>query len=163
MLKEKNPKLWFVSNLFGINMMPTVLVYLGMIPAYYFIQSNADISLYNVIGFIICMASVTMQLISDTQMARHRAKKSGTNIESGLWAYSRHPNYFGEVMFWWGLFIMTIGLAAPFVCIAGAVAITLLFIFISIPMMERHVEAKISGYSEYKAQVSMLVPWFNKR
>ncbi len=162
MLKANKPKIWFITNFFGINMMPTVLVYLGMIPAYFLIQSETSVSIYTIVGFLVCISSASIQLISDRQMISHRKNNPSGNIDSGLWAYSRHPNYFGEVMFWWGIFIMTLGISAPLLSISGAVLITLLFIFISIPMMERHVEAKIPEYSEYKKEVSMLVPWKRK-
>ncbi len=163
MLKAKNPNLWFITNFFGINMMPTVLVYLGMIPAYYLIQSNSPISFYTVLGFVICISSASIQMVSDKQMESHRMQKTSENINTGLWAYSRHPNYFGEVMFWWGIFIMTIGISTPLLAISGAVLMTLLFVFISIPMMEEHVQEKNPSYIEYKNEVSMLVPWKRKK
>lgn len=164
MLKAKNPKIWFLTNFFGINMMPTVIVYLGMIPAYFLIQSNTKISVYTIIGFVVCIASAMMQLTSDAQMKRHKRSYPGMHIDIGLWKYSRHPNYFGEVMFWWGIFIMTLSLTQSFALrILGAVLMTGLFVFISIPMMERHVEQKTPEYKEYKEKVSMLVPWMRKR
>jgi len=163
MLKAKNPKIWFLTNFFGINMMPTVIVYLGMIPAYFLIQSNTKISVYTIIGFVVCFASAMLQLTSDAQMKRHKRSYPGMHIDIGLWKYSRHPNYFGEVMFWWGIFIMTLSLTQSFVLrILGAVLMTALFVFISIPMMERHVKKKTPEYKEYKEKVSMLVPWKRK-
>ena len=163
MLKEKNPKMWFITNFFGINMMPTVFVYIAMIPAYFLIQSESGVSPFMLVGFIVCVTSATLQLISDTQMKRHRKLSTGEPIDTGLWRYSRHPNYFGEIMFWWGIFIMTLGLpSAPFARITGAIFMTGLFVFISIPMMERHVEQKLPEYSEYKRRVSMLILWKRK-
>jgi steroid 5-alpha reductase family enzyme len=163
MLKEKNPKMWFLTNFFGINMMPTIFVYIAMIPAYFLIQSDSGMSPFIVAGFTICVISAALQLVSDTQMKRHRMLRTGKPIDTGLWRYSRHPNYFGEVMFWWGILIMTLGLdSAPLLRIAGAVCITGLFIFISIPMMEQHIQTKSPDYSDYKSRVSMLVPWKRK-
>ena len=163
MLKEKNPKMWLVTNFFGINMMPTVFVYIAMLPAYFLIQSKSGVSPFMLIGFVVCISSAALQLISDTQMKRHRELHTDMPIDTGLWRYSRHPNYFGEVMFWWGIFIMTLGLpAAPIARIMGAILMTGLFVFISIPMMERHIEQKSPEYSKYKRRVSMLIPWKRK-
>ncbi len=163
MLKEKNPKMWFVTNFFGINMMPTVLVYLAMIPAYFLIQNDAKFSAFTVIGFAVCIIAAMMQMVSDGQMKRHRRDYPGLYIDTGLWKYSRHPNYFGEVLFWWGIFIMAQEQTGSlFMRIIGAVLVTALFIFISIPMMEQHVEQTTPDYDEYKKKVSMLVPWKRK-
>ena len=162
MLKQDNPALWPLTNFFGINMMPTVLVYLGMVPAYYFIMNKSGISLYSLLGFLICISAALLQMMSDAQMKRHRQSDMGGCIDTGLWQYSRHPNYFGEVMFWWGVFIMTLGTAAPLSRILGSMLISLLFVFISIPMMERHVTRRNPAYNDYKDKVSMLVPWKRK-
>jgi steroid 5-alpha reductase family enzyme len=81
----------------------------------------------------------------------------------GLWAYSRHPNYFGEVMFWWGLFFF--GLAADpgyWWTLIGPVLITALFIFISIPLMEKRSLEKREGYEEIRQKIPALIPWFPK-
>ncbi len=161
MLKEKNPDIWFITNLGGINMMPTILVFLGMIPAFYLIQSGAKVNLLIVLGFLICAGAAFLQFFSDRQMYEFRSSEEnrGRCIDSGLWKYSRHPNYLGEVSFWWGIWVMQMG-AAPknWITIAGPVLITLLFIFISIPMMEKHVMSKRPDYLEYEKQVPMLVP-----
>ena len=163
MFRKKSGKLWQAVNLFGINMMPTVLVYLGMIPVYFIIFNQSLSGPLFYFGLIIAAAGPVIQLISDSQMRRHRSKNAHTNIGTGLWKYSRHPNYFGEVIFWWGLFIAQMGAAEGTVhSAAGAVLITLLFLFVSIPMMEKHVEERLEGYQNYKGRVSAMVPWVNK-
>lgn len=161
MLKEKNPDIWFITNLGGINMMPTLLVFMGMIPAYYIINGSQKINVFSVIGFLICIAATAVQFISDRQMMKFRSdiNNDGKCIENGLWKYTRHPNYLGEVSLWWGIWIMQIG-ASPsiWVTIIGPVFITLLFVFISIPMMEKHVSSKRPEYLDYKKRVPMLIP-----
>ncbi len=164
MLKEKNPKLWQLTNLGGIMIMPTVLVYAALVPAYYAIFDGSSINIFTYIGFVVCVMCAVIQFISDKQMTEHRNLNTDNNINTGLWKYSRHPNYFGEVMFWWGIFIMQIGvLPNSYLPIIGAILMTLLFVFISIPMMEKHVIKKRPNYVEYKKEVSALIPWLRKR
>lgn len=161
MLKEKNPDIWFITNLGGINMMPTLFVFFGMVPAYYMINSPQKINIISVIGFIICISAAVIQFISDKQMALFRTDEnnSGKCINTGLWKYSRHPNYLGEISLWWGIWIMQMGSAPKsWLTIVGPIAMTALFIFISIPMMEKYVLAKRPSYAEYKKRVSMLIP-----
>jgi len=76
-----------------------------------------------------------------------------------LWKYSRHPNYFGQICIWWGIFIPILSLASPpFWTISGALGITALFNFYSIPAMEKHLAAKRPSYRVYMQQVSRCIP-----
>jgi steroid 5-alpha reductase family enzyme len=160
MLKEKSPRTWFLTNLVGINLMPTAIVFIVLIPVYYCIGFAGRINYLTIIGFIVSASSVIVQTISDAQMDLFR--KSGFGIiDKGLWRHSRHPNYFGEVMFWWGLWIMQMGInPQKWITVAGPVVMTLLFVFISIPMMEKHIIESKPDYLMYQKQVSMLIPWF---
>lgn len=166
-LKEQHPRWWFLINLGGINLMPTLVVFAGMAPVYVALYHRADG--YNFmlwLGFAACIAAATLQLVADKQMDqfKKRAKSEGTEyIDEGVWRYSRHPNYFGEILFWWGLWIMQMGLnAAIWYTVAGPVLMTLLFAVVSIPLMERHILASKPGYWRYQKTVSVLVPWFRK-
>lgn len=179
MYREKMPKLWFFVNLFGIHMMPTVLVFLAMIPAYYTILYADRLTLLFCIGFALSLAAALLQHIADRQMRTFKSREASENecIDEGVWRYSRHPNYLGEIGFWWGIWLMHNGSILPmgsFVSkgsipssiyspaaytAAGAVLITLLFVFISIPMMEAHILASRPTYAHYKRSVSMLIPW----
>ncbi len=161
MLKEKNPDIWFITNLGGINMMPTIFVFFGMIPAYYMINSSQQINVISVIGFLICIFAAIIQFIADRQMAIFRSNKEngGKCINTGLWKYSRHPNYLGEISLWWGIWIMLMGSAPQnWITVIGPVAMTILFVYISIPMMEKYVLQKRPNYADYKKTVPMLIP-----
>ncbi|MDD3521064.1 MAG: DUF1295 domain-containing protein [Actinomycetota bacterium] len=165
MLKNKNPGLWFFTNLIGINLMPTIIVYLALIPVYFGLIAGKtfDASIISVLGLAICLGAVIMQLISDFQMDRFKNNNSqrDRHIDNGLWRYSRHPNYFGEVSFWWGIWIIQLGAdLRTLITVIGPIAMTLLFLFISIPMMETHITSSKPGYKIYKKQVSILIPWF---
>ena len=84
-------------------------------------------------------------------------------MDVGLWAACRHPNYFGEISFWWGLFFFAI--AADYSwwwTIAGPIAMVVLFIGISIPLIENKQLKKRPDYADYKRRVSMIIPWFPK-
>jgi steroid 5-alpha reductase family enzyme len=162
MHREQNPKLWFLINLLGINVMPTLLVFGGMIPVYFGVMSRSEPGIVSMAGCFICLIATIIQFLADGQLARF--KKNNTDdsmcINEGIWKYSRHPNYLGEILFWWGIFIVQMGVRPQYWFTGfGAMAITLLFVFISIPMMEKHVAEKRPIYAEYKQRVPMLIPW----
>ncbi len=110
------------------------------------------------------MPTVLIEGTADVQMRRFRRTRSAEQtIPPGLWSASRHPNYFGEVLIWWGLFLF-VPLAHPdfWWAIAGPITILLLFLGISIPIMERHLLAEHPTYAEYKRRVSPFVPWVSR-
>ncbi len=160
MLKEKNLKLFFVTNLFRINLMPTVLVYLGTVPLYYAIFGNPSFNFFTSLGMLIMIIATLIELLADKQMKDFRKDSENALkvMDKGLWAYSRHPNYLGEIVFWWGVFIFSFSdLNTPWYSFVGAVLITLLFLFISIPMIEKKLLNTRPDYAEYKQRVSMLL------
>ncbi|MCK9470632.1 MAG: DUF1295 domain-containing protein [Bacilli bacterium] len=164
MFKEKTKGLYPLVNLFGIHIMPTLVVYFAILPALYYIK-NLDYKIYNLIGFIVCIIAATIQLISDIQV--HKFRKLATNrsksIRQGLWKYSRHPNYFGEVLMWWGIYIFCLSSDInSWLLFIGALLNTLLFIFISIPLQEKRLITYKENYKDYMKKTSVLVLWFNK-
>ena len=92
-------------------------------------------------------------------------KDSDKIIDRGLWKFSRHPNYLGEILFWIGLyfFVISVDVSVYWWMIIGPVAMIILFNVVSIPLMEkRNIERK-ANYREYKKRVSKLIPWIPKK
>jgi steroid 5-alpha reductase family enzyme len=164
MLEDKNPKLYLLTNLFGIHLFPTVIVFLCVIPTYYMISFVGESAMV-LIGFTISVLAVTIEFVADEQMIRHRATAPKSSyIDSGLWKYSRHPNYFGEIGFWAGLLIMSVGVVgfSYWWSAIGVIALICMFLFASIPMMEERTLKARPQYAEQIKKVSALIPWFRK-
>ena len=156
----QKPFFFHITNLFGFNMMPTVVVFLGMLPGFGVLDSEAGANWLTWLGFAMCVSSATIQLISDTQSHRFRAAHPGEVCEVGLWKRGRHPNYFGEVQFWWGIWVMYVSLEGLgwhgwYIC--GALAMTALFLGISIPMMERRQLANKPAYAAYRQRTRIMI------
>jgi steroid 5-alpha reductase family enzyme len=118
------------------------------------------------IAIAITAGAIIIEATADEQLLRFVRKKQqpGQIMATGLWAYSRHPNYFGEITFWWGLFLF--GLAADsgyWWTVVGPLAITALFLFVSIPMMEKRNMERRPAYEERRKKVSALIPWIPKK
>ena len=100
------------------------------------------------------------QVVGDWQLTIFIKNKKipGSIIQTGLWKYSRHPNYFGEIVMWWGIFIITTPFANSFYFIAGPLFITLLITFVSgVPLLEKKYAGN-PAYKDYKKRTSMLFP-----
>lgn len=162
MLKEKTKKFYPFVNFFGIHLVPTLIVYACTLPAVFVIEKYIEIKAGSFVFLAISLLAVCLQGISDWQMHRFRKSEDsqkGNFIRLGFWKYSRHPNYLGEILMWWG-----IALAVFFAdfsywyLLGGAFFNTLLFVFISIPMAENHQRQRKEGFDEYKLETRMLFP-----
>jgi steroid 5-alpha reductase family enzyme len=157
---------WPVSFL-GFHLMPTATVFLAclsLVPA--LLAGARPFGLVDVAAVVVTAGAILIEAIADRQLARFLAAgpAEGETLTTGLWAYARHPNYLGEVAFWWGLYLF--GLAADpgwWWTVAGPVWMTALFVFISIPMIDKRMLARRPGDAERMRTTPALVPWFRKK
>jgi steroid 5-alpha reductase family enzyme len=99
-----------------------------------------------------------MQGIADVQMHQFRKHRDGAFTRRGLWKYSRHPNYLGEILMWWGVALSVLcAVPSAWYLASGALANTVLFFVVSIPMADAR-QSRKAGFSEYKQQTRMLLP-----
>ncbi|MBQ3743377.1 MAG: DUF1295 domain-containing protein [Bacteroidales bacterium] len=159
--ETQSPLVFHLINFFGLNMMPTLLVFACMLPGFGVYDASgvdgASANWLTWLGFIVCLSSATIQLVADTQIHRFRDTHPGQYCNVGFWKHGRHPNYFGEVQMWWGVWLMYASLRGIDWLILAPVAMTALFLFISIPMMERRQLERKPGYAEYRKQTRMLI------
>ena len=166
-MREKSKRLFWIVELSGIEMMPTIIVFLGCLSLYPALSTGTSpLGVLDWIAIVVTSGAIIIEATADQQLRRFvkTNPQPGKIMSTGLWAYSRHPNYLGEVMFWWGLFLFA--LAADFsywwVCV-GPLAMTVLFIFVSIPMMDKRNLERRPGYQEHMRKVSAFIPWFPKK
>ena len=80
-------------------------------------------------------------------------------INIGLWRFSRHPNYLGEILTWWGIFLTGLSYGMEYLWTGiGTLCITVMFAFVSIPLMEKHLEKRKDWYGEYRQKIPALLP-----
>lgn len=155
--KTQPPLLFHLTNFFGLNMMPTVLVFVAMLPGFELYENTFEAGIWLWIGLAMCIAAATIQLIADTQIHRFRKAHPGQYCNVGLWRKGRHPNYFGEILMWWGIWVMYASQGTLDWRIISPIAVTILFLFVSIPMMERRQRLNKPGYEAYRKQTRMLI------
>ena len=139
-LRRKSNGWYWLVELAGIDLMPTLVVFLGCFSVYPALTSHHDFGVTEVIAILFTSAAIVIESAADKQLSAFiKAPHTVSDImKNGLWAYIRHPNYLGEIMFWWGLFLFgAVSGAGHWWMIAGPLTVTALFIFVSIPMMDR--------------------------
>ena len=150
------PFLFQITNFFGLNLMPTLMVFACMLPGFGLFDGG-DANGLTWVGFALCLAATGIELMADVQSRRIRAAHPGEVCNIGLWKRGRHPNYFGEILMWWGVWVMYASTHGIDWLVLAPVAMTCLFLFISIPMMERRQLATKPAYADYRKKTRLFI------
>lgn len=144
-----------------------ITVWVMMLPSIFAFSSSATIGVIGFIGISIWAIGLVCETIADMQKARFKNDTSNKNkwIETGIWRYSRHPNYFGEIMVWIGIYIVaatSLSVAQMVIGLISPLFIVVLLLFVSgIPILEKSADerwGKDPTYKRYKQQTSLLIP-----
>ena len=159
-LRKKTKAFYPFVSFLGIQLFPTLIVFAAALPMQSIFYADATLTFTDVLGGLLMLTGILLEIFADVQMHEFRTNQDNKEkvINIGLWKYSRHPNYLGEITFWWGVYVLSVAAHPPTYYISGAIAITLLFLIISIPMMEKRMKNKI-GFAEYKKRTPILIPW----
>ena len=155
-----SPFLFQVINFVGLIYVPTIVVFLGMLPIFDLFMAPA--SPWFIFGVAIIIFGILLEFFADREVHQFiRENKNSTERKTcsiGLWYYSRHPNYLGEISIWVGCFVsMIVVTQVHYWFFIGVIAMILLFNFISIPMMEKHNTERRADYPTYKSCTSRLL------
>jgi steroid 5-alpha reductase family enzyme len=161
--RAKTGKLYWPVSFVGIHFFPAVMVFLGCLSVWViFLHGTHPMNLLDVAGGIVTILAISLETIADRQLRSFNKANPGSRktLASGLWSVVRHPNYLGEILFWWGIYLFAIASNPSFwKVIIGPVIITLMFVFISIPMIEKRMVARRQDYETYKKKVPRLIPF----
>lgn len=164
-LKARSGKLAPFIDLFGIHLFPSSIVFLSLVPAWLAVSSGiSGASPLAIAGFLLALAGTALEGIADRQLYEfNQIKEPGELLDRGLFAHLRHPNYLGELGFWWGLALIgaSVAPASPW-SYAGAVGMTLMFAFYSIPALDSRSLTRRPGYAEYMKRTPALLPRFKR-
>ena len=155
-------KLYWPASFLGIHLFPTVIVLAGLYPLYLAIAAPTPLSMPLIYGgAILGLIAIIIETTADEQLRKFvlSGPEKGTYLKSGLWSIVRHPNYLGENLFWWSLAIIGYGATSQWICFIGAIAMTAMFVFASIPMIDKRMLERRPAYAEHKAKTPALFPW----
>lgn len=124
-----------------------------------------NFGLLNWIGLAVLGIGYFFEIVADWQLRQFKRnpKNKGKLLRSGLWAYSRHPNYFGESCVWWGIWFLSVSSIDDIVSLISPITITYLLLFVSgIPMLEEKMN-KHPDFQGYSQKTNKFFPWFTKK
>lgn len=161
MRKKKGPRFGLISlvTVFGLQ---GVLMWVVSLPVMF---SNADTSPgvgpIAVMGFMVWLIGFSFEAIGDWQLARFKANPSnaGKVMDQGLWSLTRHPNYFGNALLWWGIGIAAAETGSGLIGLIGPAVMTFFLLRVSgVPMLERSLSRRREGWDDYARRTSAFIP-----
>ncbi len=155
-----------VRAFFQVFLLQGFLAVVILLPATYILaHRSSDFTWIDALGAAVWLVGFGFEVVGDLQLARFKNDPGnrGRVITSGLWKYTRHPNYFGEVTLWWGLWLMACSIPGGWRTVLGPATITWLILFVSgIPLLEKKYEG-IVEFKEYRGRTSAFFPFPPRR
>ncbi len=148
----------------GVFLPQAALLYITCLPIQLG-QINADPAGFGIIallGFALAVFGIAYEGIADWQLSRFKADPAnqGKVMDQGLWAWSRHPNYFGEICTWWGIWLIAAETSLGIWSFIGPAFLTFTLLrWSGVPLLEKGLKASRPGYADYAARTSAVVPW----
>ena len=155
---------WRFSHFWMLQALTVFVVLLPVVASIASPVSPRSFGPFEIAGLLMWLAGFVIEVEADTQKSAFKKSGNPGVITTGLWSWSRHPNYFGETLLWWGLFVYGIPALTGllWISILGPVFITVLLLFVSgIPLLEKSADAKYGSdpaYRDYKRRTSVFVP-----
>jgi len=154
-------KSFFIRSYLQVFMLQGLFLYLVSLPIMLINKNgNGELNLLVIIGFIIWVIGFYFESVGDRQLSQFikDPNNKGKLMSSGLWKYSRHPNYFGEVTQWWGIWLIAFNIQTSLLGIVGPITITILILFVSgVPLLEKKYKGRVD-FEEYKKKTSIFIP-----
>ena len=126
--------------------------------SFYINTNETSFQIVSIIGIVIWGIGYYFQVVGDAQLKKHIQTKRGTLLTDGLWSKTRHPNYFGEALMWWGIFVFSLFNQTPIYYIVSPITITIVLYFISTPLLEKKM-ALMKGWEDYAKKTPMFFPF----
>jgi steroid 5-alpha reductase family enzyme len=163
-MRARSPETFPLQSLITVFMLQAFLIWLISMPAQLaqLRMTPSSLTFLDLAGLVLWGVGMAMEALADHQLSRFLADESnqGKVMDQGLWRYSRHPNYFGDSLVWWGIYLVAAATPGGWVTIFSPVLMTWFLLRVSgVPMLEDALADRRTGYREYMQQTSPFFPW----
>ena len=159
--RERHGDTWWWVSLFRVFLLQGAVLWVISLPIQLAmaLPGAERFTVWDALGELVWAAGFLIEAISDAQLAAFKADPETSGIlEDGLWQYSRHPNYFGEALLWWGIWLPALSVPWGWATVVSPILMTLLLRYVSgVPLAERMMEGR-PGWAEYARRVPVFVP-----
>ncbi len=160
-MREKRGRSFWIISLVTVFMLQGVLMWIVSLPVQLAAVPDRALGWLAVVGTVMWGIGVAFESIGDWQLARFKANPDnrGKVLDTGLWRYTRHPNYFGDFLVWWGIFLIAAESGPAAWGIAGPLLMTLLLVKVSgAGLLEKDIATRRPGYAQYVRRTSGFIP-----
>lgn len=164
-IRARNQPNFEFKSLYLVFLLQAVLAFVIAMPLLPALNGANDANLVTWLGMAVAAFGLLFETVGDAQMARFKADpaSAGQVMDRGLWRYTRHPNYFGESVFWWGVWIASASLGGAWTVFSPLLMTFLLLRVSGVPLLEADLKQRRPAYAEYLRTTSSFVPWPPKR
>jgi steroid 5-alpha reductase family enzyme len=161
-MREKHgDKFWWVSLLtvFGLQ---GILIWFISLPVQVAPVSEQGLNGWHFLGLTLWSIGFFFESVGDYQLAKFKADESNKEkvLDSGLWRYTRHPNYFGDFCVWWGIYLLSVGSGGAWTVLSPVLIAFLLLKVSGVTMLEKDISNRRPKYESYKKRTNAFFPWF---
>lgn len=160
-IRARNQPNYELKSLVIVFALQALLAWWIALPILPVLKSSQPWGWLDSLGATIFITGLILETMADAQMARFKAQPKGKDavLNTGLWRYSRHPNYFGESVVWWGFYLMALGAGAPLWLVSSPLLINFLLVKVSgVPMLEQDIAERRPAYRDYILSTSSFIP-----
>jgi steroid 5-alpha reductase family enzyme len=163
-MREKRGKSYVWQSLFIVFGLQGAIMWIVSLPVQASQVSAASLGLWDAAGVLLWTAGWLCETIADVQLARFKARpqNKGQVLDRGLWRYTRHPNYFGDFLVWWGIYLVAVGSGAYWTVISPLLMSVLLRRVSGVTLLESTLKETKPGYAAYVSKTNAFFPWFPK-
>jgi steroid 5-alpha reductase family enzyme len=160
-MREHHGKRFLWISLFTVFLLQGILLWIISMPLLGSVISDLPLGYWDLMGSLIFFTGLTVESISDKQLARFRENPSNTGLvlDTGFWRYSRHPNYFGETILWWGIYLIAVGGEAYWTVVGPALLTFLLLRISGVTLLEKGLNKSRPDYHKYVETTSPFILW----
>lgn len=154
-------RFWWVSFV-TVFLLQGVLMWIVSVPVQRAMAFDSPLGFLDFAGLGLWALGLFFEAVGDTQLARFKADpaNAGRVMDRGLWRYTRHPNYFGDFLVWWGLWLVAVSVPGGAWTIVGPVVMSVLLMRVSgVPLLEKSLRRRRPDYEDYCRRTSAFFPW----
>lgn len=160
-IRARNQPGYALKSVYLVFGLQAVLAWIIGLPLFVGISGSAPLSTWDIVGAVLWLTGFSFEAIGDWQLSRFRARPDnhGQVMDRGLWRYTRHPNYFGEALLWWGFYLIAVPAGGGW-ALHSPVLMTLLLLKVSgVALLEKDIGERRPAYRDYVKRTNAFIPW----